>query len=122
MPVHVSLVVVSPDGQIAVPWCTAEDEPVPPGEEMPTPRLRLEVPDGADAFYRIAGERFRFVVTSQRHDLRNMQQPPVTRLDSSRGLRLHSVDEGVYSGTKTISRADWLTVTLEFRSLPGEDS
>jgi hypothetical protein len=117
IPVYTSLVVISPDGEVSVPWSTPDGEPIPPGDDVPTPRMRLQIPKGADAFYVAGADRFRFVVTPEPHNLHSIEQSPVTRIERHRGTTLADPSaDGVFSGREAVKREDWLTLTMEFRT------
>ena len=117
VPVFTSLLVISPDGQIAVVWKTSEDEPIPPGRVRESPPFTTYISKNAENFYRVAPEVFRFVVTTEPHDLSNFEQKAVTEMRPTRGAErgFTSEPEGTLSGKERLVDS-WMTVTLEIQT------
>ena len=115
VPVYATLLVISPDGAVAVAWKTDEGEAIPPGREVQTPVFHTEIPKGAEAFYETGTDVFRFCVTAEPHDFSTFEQKPVTKMRTTRGSS-QAAHEGALSGKEPLEDS-WLTVSMEIRTL-----
>ena len=111
VPLYATLLVFSPDGEIAILQAPQNmDDAIPPGETYRSPSMSLVLNKGSEPFYRDGTESFRWVVTKSFHDLRNLCQPSV-RASRPRGFS-DAPSEPTLNG---LGSQDWLTVTSKIR-------
>lgn len=114
VPVYASLVVLSPDGEVAVvSRPESEDDRIQPGKKVKTQTLEMRLYDASRPFYVDDVETFRWIVTTRYHDVRSLKQASITQL---RTLRSASSERG-----KDLDLADadlLVTRSTELRLLP----
>ncbi len=109
VPVHATLLVISPDGTVAVAARTAETEPIAPGATFRSQRLVAEVSMGAGAFYRSEPDCYRWVLTTQPHDLSGLVRPSLVQRVRTRGSSFPAVTR------PALALDAWLTLTTDVR-------
>lgn len=119
VPIYISMLIISPDGEIAVKPLTSSDEPLPPGRTIPTDVFYTQVPRGAEAFYELHPEVLRFIITRDPHDVTDYEQAPVTAMVVRRSFVIEPA--GILSGKETYADS-WRSLTFEFKTIPLPDS
>lgn len=112
VPLYASLVVFSPDGEVAVVHRPEnEDDAVPPGKRIRTRAMSPAWSEQSRDLYEHSSELFRWVVTRQYHDLRSLNRPSALTTRRLRGVALRQDKE---VGEELRSDA-WRTHTVSIR-------
>ena len=118
-PIYASLILFSPDGDIYVlATCETEDDLIPAGNTKRVEQIELYAPPTTVPFYKNQNCVLRWVVTRKWHDVRPLEQGPVTA--STRSGDQRGPSDGASSKMETSPIDAWATDALELRLLVGE--